>query len=231
MKVVLADTDGRGLVRAAAELRARGAAALAVRTDVRRAADVEDLARRALRAFRAVHIVCNNAGLASPSATSWEKRLADWRLVLDVNLWGVIHGIRTFVPILLEQRTEGHVVNTASAAAFLHVPDGADYVASKQAVVGISESLYLELARARAKVGVSVLCPGWVRTGILDAMVRRSRGVRLRPGLAAAQEELRRQLEKATPPAEIAAQVVAAVRARRLYVLPHPVLGPPYGRA
>src|SRR6516165_9482622 len=113
MKVVLADVEEGALARAEAELRGRGATVLAVRTDVRQASEVEALAEKTLAAFDGVHVVCNNAGVVVIKS-SWEQTLADWEWVLGVNLWGVIHGVRTFVPIMLRQGTAGHIVNTAS---------------------------------------------------------------------------------------------------------------------
>jgi NAD(P)-dependent dehydrogenase (short-subunit alcohol dehydrogenase family) len=197
-----------------------------VRADVSRATEVEALAQESLRAFGAVHILCNNAGLASRPAPSWEKGLQDWELVLGVNLWGVIHGVRTFVPILLAQESEGHVVNTASAAGLICGAFGADYSLSKHAVVSLSESLHLELAALGAKVKVSVLCPGFVKTRILDAVRERSGGAEVRPEAAEMEEDYRRLLAQGTEPAVIAAAVFDAVRAERFYILPHPEIKP-----
>src|SRR5215216_2897924 len=168
MKLVLADVEAEPLARVEREMRANGAEVLAVRTDVSQAADVEALAERTLDAFGAVHVVCNNAGVAL-GKTSWDLTVADWEWVLGVNLWGVIHGIRTFVPIMLQQGTEGHVVNTASLAGLLSAPFMSVYDATKFAVVTISESLSLELALQGAQVKVSVLCPGFVNTNIITS--------------------------------------------------------------
>jgi NAD(P)-dependent dehydrogenase (short-subunit alcohol dehydrogenase family) len=185
-----------------------------VPTDVTQATEVEALARRAREAFGAVHVVCNNAGVAA-FGTAWEQPVADWEWVLGVNLWGVVHGVRTFVPLLLEQG-EGHVVNTASIAGLFTGPFLASYYVSKHAVVALSEVLYKELAARGAGVGVSVLCPGVTRTRIVDAS--RSTGV--------AAGEFRvafaRAMEEAAPPERIAERVVAAIREERFYVLPPP---------
>jgi NAD(P)-dependent dehydrogenase (short-subunit alcohol dehydrogenase family) len=134
MKVVLADVEVDALARAEAELRGRGATVLAVRTDVRQASEVEALAEKTLAAFGGVHVVCNNAGVLLAKA-SWEYTLADWEWVLGVNLWGVIHGVRTFVPIMLRQGTAGHIVNTASSNGFLTDAFIASYDVSKHGVV------------------------------------------------------------------------------------------------
>jgi NAD(P)-dependent dehydrogenase (short-subunit alcohol dehydrogenase family) len=226
MKVVLGDIDEARLGTAAAEIRAAGAEVVAVKADVSRGEGAERLRDEALRAFGAVHVVCNNAGVATPPAPAWEKTLEEWELVLGVNLWGVIHGIRVFLPILLGQETEGHVVNTASAAGLIAIPFGADYLASKHAVVAISEGLHLELAQMGAKVKVSVLCPGYVKTRILEAVDERFRGRAVRPELARQAEEGRRHLDAGTPPAEIAGHVIDAIREERFYVLPHADLNP-----
>ena len=167
MKVVLADVEEDALELAADRLAQRGPV-LAVPTDVSVAESVDELRRQA-EAFGPVHLVCNNAGVstAGPGA-AWEKPVSAWDWVLGVNLWGVIHGIRAFMPGMVE-RDQGHIVNTASIAGFLPFPFAAPYAASKHAVVGISTSIYHELELRGSNVHVSVLCPGWIRTNIADA--------------------------------------------------------------
>jgi NAD(P)-dependent dehydrogenase (short-subunit alcohol dehydrogenase family) len=133
------------------------------------AASVDALAATTLDRFGAVHLVCNNAGVSGTFARSWTTTAEDWRWVFDVNVWGVINGIRTFVPILLEQE-EGHVLNTGSAACFEALPGMAAYAASKHALLGISEALRRELDAAGARVGVTVFIPGGnIRTRILES--------------------------------------------------------------
>ena len=169
MKVVLADVEKNALAQTAAEMHATGATVLAVLTDVSKASDVEVLAQKTLDAFGAIHVVCNNAGVDA-IGSSWESMLNDWQWVMGVNLWGVIHGVRVFVPIMLAQDTEGHIVNTASIAGLLpYHPLSASYHVTKHGVVALSEQLYHELAQRGAKVKVSVLCPGGVSTRIMDA--------------------------------------------------------------
>src|SRR5204863_8593015 len=131
MRIVLADIEQSALDQAQSEMRAAGAEVVGVRTDVSDGAKVKVLADRALEAFGAVHIVCNNAGVASLGAPAWEQSEADWRWVIDVNLWGVIHGIRAFVPIMLKQGDDGHVVNTSSLAGLIALPNAGPYHASK----------------------------------------------------------------------------------------------------
>lgn len=226
MKVVLSDVEEDALQRAEAELRERGADVIAVRTDVSDAADVERLAQETLNAYGAVHIVCNNAGVAGAWGPVWENTLEDWQWIVGVNLWGVIHGVRTFVPIMLKQETEGHIVNTASLAGLMR---GAGiYGVTKQAVVALSESLYNDLALMNAKLHVSVLCPGWVNTRIMDA--ERNRPAALAHSVGQVEGPQREQMEAAVrkfiesgqTPAEIADKVLAAIRDEQLYVITHP---------
>src|SRR6185369_5485033 len=167
MNIVLADVESAALEKAAAEITATGAATLAVRTDVSKGAEVEALANAAVDRFGKVHIVCNNAGVAL-SAPCWTHTTADWEWVLGVNLWGVIHGIRVFLPILVEQQTPAHIVNTASLMGLLTGPYAAAYKASKHAVVALSEVLHADLAERGAQVKVTVLCPAFVNTAIFD---------------------------------------------------------------
>ena len=134
MSVVLADIEVEPLAKLETDLRATGATVLAVRTDVSNADDVENLAVQTLDTFGAVHILCNNAGVVC-SRPIWEHTLADWEWVLGVNLWGVVHGIRAFVPRMLTQETECHIVNTASILGLVRGPGEGIYKVSKHAVV------------------------------------------------------------------------------------------------
>jgi NAD(P)-dependent dehydrogenase (short-subunit alcohol dehydrogenase family) len=168
MKVVLADVDVDALTATEAALNATGAPVLAVVTDVSKAQDVDALAQRTLSAFGGVHLLCNNACVWA-GISAWDTSLSDWEWVLGVNLWGVIHGVHAFVPVMLAQGTAGHIVNTASMAGLLTGRGPAVYRVSKHAVVALSEMLYHQLAQRGAHVKVSVLCPGGVDTQILDA--------------------------------------------------------------
>jgi NAD(P)-dependent dehydrogenase (short-subunit alcohol dehydrogenase family) len=229
MKVVLADVEAEPLGRAERSLRSAGAEVLAVPTDVSKGDQVDRLARQAREAFGAVHVVCNNAGVGATSgAAFWEMTQADWEWVLGVNLWGVINGMRTFTPILLEQE-EGHIVNTASMAGLNTSAPGSMgvYSLTKHAVVALSESLHLSLQIRRAKVGVSVLCPAWVQTQISDSVRNRPAEYPVTepertPQAAAAIEYIRGLVAAGTPPAAIAAIVVDAIHEQRFYVIPHP---------
>src|SRR5579885_2688083 len=153
MKVVLADVEQGALASAERALASGGARVLAVPTDVSKASDVEALAQRTLEAFGAVHVVCNNAGV-SVGGLAWEVTLADWEWILGVNLWGVIHGIRTFVPILLRQGEEGHVVNTASMAGLVSGPGLAPYNVTKHVFAAVRDGRFYILTHPQWKPAI-----------------------------------------------------------------------------
>lgn len=230
MKLALADVDETALAQTENELKAAGTAAIAVRCDVSDGADVETLAARTLDAFGAVHVVCNNAGIA-PLGVVWENTVADWRWTLGVNLWGVIHGVRVFTPILLRQDDEGHVVNTASVAGLIAPPGMGMYNVSKHAVVALSETLHHDLALRGAKVRCSVVCPAYFPSGIAES--ERSRPAALSETRAKTGEDLERdeKMRRAVrsgrlSAADIANRVFEAVRDERFYVLTHPRILP-----
>jgi NAD(P)-dependent dehydrogenase (short-subunit alcohol dehydrogenase family) len=223
MKVVLADVERDALAAATRTLQGAGHAVLAVPTDVSRGEDVEALAARTVAEFGGVHLLCNNAGV-SVAGPLWEHSVRDWEWVLGVNLWGVIHGVRVFVPIMLGQDAEGHVVNTASVAGLTSFPMIGVYNVTKHAVVTLSETLARDLDVAGARVKVSVLCPGFVQTQILDS--DRNRPERMgrdeRPRPAEVEDGIRALIAAGMPPAEVAGRVLDAVRAEQFYVLTHP---------
>jgi NAD(P)-dependent dehydrogenase (short-subunit alcohol dehydrogenase family) len=161
MAVVAADVAVPQLGRVVADLVAAGSRAVAVPTDVSDPAAVAALGQAALDAFGAIHLVCNNAGSLA-MGPAWEVPLEDWRRVVDVNLFGVVHGIRTFVPLMIDQGGPAHIVNTASMGGLVSLPSIGPYVASKHAIVALSEVLVGDLAAVGAPIGVSVLCPGYV---------------------------------------------------------------------
>jgi NAD(P)-dependent dehydrogenase (short-subunit alcohol dehydrogenase family) len=213
------------LTKTEASLTASGASVLAVRTDVSRAAEVEALAQRALEAFGAVHLLCNNAGVGTEAAI-WESTIAEWEWVMGVNLWGVIHGVRVFVPIMLKQDTECHIVNTASMAGLISGPGLGVYKVTKHAVVTLSETLYHELAERGAKVKVSVLCPGIVNTRIMESARNRPGSLPtaqpIGPASAARWESLRQLVPTGMPPEKVADAVFLALRKDQFYILTHP---------
>ena len=229
MKVVLADINKEDLATAEAELTATGATVLAVPTDVSKAGDVETLAQKTLEAFGAVHLLFNNAGVGM-SGTLWENTLADWEWVIGVNLWGVIHGVRTFVPLMLEQDTEGHIVNTSSMAGLTRGDKLGVYRMTKHGVVSLSETLHYELAHRGSKLKVSVLCPGMVKTRMTELGSGRNRPEELRnaPGekeTSPEDEQLRQSrfqgLQWMDPP-EVADKVFDAIQDEKFYIITHP---------
>lgn len=222
MKLVLADVNGDELTAAATRLGEAGATVTGVVTDVSDAAQVDALRDATLDAYGAVHVVCNNAGVGG-GGLSWEIPLDQFEWVLGVDLFGVIHGVHSFTPLLVDQG-EGHIVNTASMAGMLSPTFMAPYNIAKHGVVTLSETLFGELAMAAPGVGVSVLCPGWVNTRIYDA-------ARYAPeagdpdaddmtgGFA---EVVKGFVTDGIDPSQVAAQVLDAVRTRRFYILTHP---------
>lgn len=226
MNVVLADIDEANLAKAEAELKASGATVLAVRTDVSKRADVEQLSRRALEAFGQVHLLFNNAGVGAGGAP-WEATWNDWEWVIGVNLWGVIHGVKVFTPIMLAQNAECHIVNTASAAGLILGGGLGPYSVTKHAVVALSESLYLNLQLRNSLVKVSVLCPGMVRTNIINAeqyrpAELRNEPVEMSPELQARRDAFKAVLESGMPPAQVADAVFDAIGKEQFYILTHP---------
>ena len=228
MGVVLADVEDEALARLEADLRRKGATVLAVKTDVSNAAEVENLAEQTLDAFGAVHILCNNAGVVC-SRPVWEHTLADWEWVLGVNLWGVIHGIRVFVPRMLAQGDACHIVNTASILGLVGGSGEGIYKVSKHGVVVLSETLADELAQKEANIQVHVLCPGWVRTGILDSARNRPDTLQNPKVEAPPHQEtigssrnVRAEMEAGMSPAEVAEHVYNAIQTGTFYIHTHP---------
>ncbi len=227
MRVVLADVDEEGLGEIRSELEKRGTEVLAVPTDVRQAENIDALAAASLEKFGAVHLVFNNAGVLL-SGFAWERTDDDWRWVLDVNLFGVINGVRSFMPILLDQGGPGHIVNTASVGGLMAGPFLSPYVVSKHAVVALTESVYHELATLDTQVGISVLCPGPIATGIGDSE-------RIRPADQSDTRALESEAEKeydsrlssgilsGMEPDEVGRIVFEGLRDDRFWIYTHPV--------
>jgi NAD(P)-dependent dehydrogenase (short-subunit alcohol dehydrogenase family) len=229
MKVVLADIEEGPLADAEKKLADDGASVLAVPTDVTKADQMDALAEKTFATFGTAHVVHNNAGVAT-GGPMWTLTEADWQWVLGVNLWGVIHGVRVFVPRLVEQG-EGHVVNTASMAGLTSAPMMGPYNVSKHGVVTLSETLAAELALHGSPVKVSVLCPGWVNTRINKA--DRNRPAELQPpdGADTTMMDMGRQLldgllKSGLQPSEVASRVLDAIREERFYILTHPEMTP-----
>ena len=230
MKIVLADIQADALKKTEADFEQARIPVLAVRTDVSKSKDVEALADKAFKTFGGVHILCNNAGVA-PGGTVWEHTEKDWEWTLGVNVWGVIHGIRVFVPRMLEQNVDCHVVNTASVAGLLSLPGMSAYCVSKHSVVTLSECLHHDLVEFGSKLKASVLCPAYVPTGISDS--ERNRPAALREDKKKSPEDLKReaQLRHAVQSGRISAEQVAdlvyeAIKAEKFYILPHQKIKP-----
>jgi NAD(P)-dependent dehydrogenase (short-subunit alcohol dehydrogenase family) len=230
MSVVLADIEEKALDAARRSLSEAGRAVEAVVTDVSDGASMEALADAAYGAFGAVHVVHLNAGVAAGGPV-WTLTENDWRWVLGVNLWGVIHGVRTFVPRMLAGGEPGHIVNTASAAGLTSSAMMGAYNVSKHGVVTLSETLQADLAMMGSSIGVSVLCPGWVNTGIGESgrnrpdALRNADGPNLLEGSGGV-SPLKAVLESGLAPSEVAAIVVDAVRTGRFWLLTHPDWNP-----
>ncbi|AYH45082.1 SDR family NAD(P)-dependent oxidoreductase [Azoarcus sp. DN11] len=225
MKIVVADIDAAAAKRVSDALQAAGHRALPVRCDVASPEEVEALAVTSFETFGSVDLLCNNAGIV-PSGRFrpvWEYPLEDWKWSFDVNMMGVAHGLRSFVPRMLAQGTEGHIVTTASVAGLVSGSGSAVYSAAKFAAVRITEALYASLQELGAPIGVTVLCPGLVNTKIYQS--ERNRPQELRPdgGAAEETEELKAIAANlyagAISPADVAEQVIGAVRANQLYLL------------
>jgi NAD(P)-dependent dehydrogenase (short-subunit alcohol dehydrogenase family) len=232
-RLVVADVEESALAECAEQLSHLGTDCVPVVTDVADAESVRLLADTAVERFDVVHVLCNSAGVSARRPITG-MALEDWRWVIDVDLWGVIHGVHHFLPILLDQ-DEAHIVNVASMAGLLAFPMGAPYNAAKAAVVSLSETLFHELTLLNARVGVTVVCPGGLQTRFLES--ERNRPPNLQPGhrpmLATTPvfEEINSRSRvliesEGMPPQEAAARVVSAVRKGEFYVLTHDVFRP-----
>ena len=230
MKLVLADVDGAALAQTVDDLRAAGADAIGVPTDVSDAAQVEALALAALDAFGKVHLLFNNAGVGVGGFV-WENTARDWAWVFGVNVMGVAHSVRVFTPIMLRQNEPAHIVNTASVAGLLSPPAMGVYNASKHAVVSLTETLYNDLQNAGGQVGCSLLCPAFVPTGIADAERARPETLRNNTGPTRSQLAAGKQLQRAVQSGKLSAKDVAemafeAIEAGRFYIITHEAILP-----
>lgn len=228
MKVVLADVEAEPLKAAEASIKASGGTAIGVLTNVMHEADVKRLADTAFDTWGNVHVLCNNAGVAGGAGADgiWNIPAEDWTWVLGVNFHGVLHGIRHFVPRMLKQGDAGHIVNTASVAGLVTGGSGTPYTVSKHGVVALSETLYKDFKARGAKLSVSVLCPGWVDTKIIESV--RNRPAELKPASEAAPSRemlarlqvVRGFLKEGFKPGEIAGLVLDAIRSETFYIVP-----------
>ncbi len=222
--IVIADVQDDALDAASRSIAdAHGVDVLAVRTDVSKVEQVDALAAATIERFGTVNLVCNNAGVAG-GGDPWFGGIESWQWVMNVNFWGVVHGVRSFLPHLAAAG-QGHIVNTASMAGLIPGFSPA-YDASKHAVVAITEGLYGTLRTAGLPIGVSCLCPGWIRTSILDAERNWPDELGERPAVDPAGEVARkyvgRAIDEGMQPAAVADHVIDAVRAGRYWVFPNP---------
>jgi NAD(P)-dependent dehydrogenase (short-subunit alcohol dehydrogenase family) len=224
MDLALADVDEVNLSSVQEEVLAKGVRTITLKVDVSNAQQVEIFRDQTLTRLGGVHVVCNNAGV-SPLGAVWENSAADWQWILGVNLWGVVHGVRAFAPHLIAQ-DEGHIINTASVSGLISPPGSGAYNVTKHAVVALSESLHHDLRERNSKVGVSVLCPAYVPTGIVDS--ERNRPKELAASTKSEQTLAREaMLRKAVKSGKVSADkvaqaVVAAIKEERFYILTHP---------
>ena len=235
MKLVLSDIRDEALHTTIKELNAKGANVVGLAGDVANAGDIEALATMAIEKFGAVHLLFNNAGVGCGGLV-WENTVKDWEWVLNVNLWGVIHGVRIFTPLMLDAAKkdpgyEGHIVNVASVAGLLAPHLMGVYNVSKHAVVALSESLFHDLAQTESRVQTSVLCPGFTPTGISHSHISRPAELKNSgapsESMVAAQAMMSKAVQGGTlTAADVANCVFDAVRAGQFYVLSHPKFMP-----
>ncbi len=226
MQVVLADIEEAALERAVNQLKERQARVLGVVVNTMVQTSVQSLAEQAISEFGKVHVLCNNAGVASTTGVAgagiWETPNTDWDWVMGVNFYGVLYGLQAFVPHMLEHGEQGHIVNTASLASLM--PGGGTYGVSKHGVLSLTETLYNDLKTRNAAIGASVLCPGFVKTQIIQS--ERNRPSELATGGADATEEMiapaQALIDQGKDPADIANAVFESIEQDRLYILPHP---------
>jgi NAD(P)-dependent dehydrogenase (short-subunit alcohol dehydrogenase family) len=224
MKVVLADVEPDALRETTRHFEDQGREVCMVRTDVSQPDSVSELAEKTLETFGAAHVLCNNAGVFA-AGLSWQAPQSDYDWVFGVNVWGVVHGLRSFVPIMLEQGEEAHIVNTASMAAVTAAPFTAPYYMSKAAVLSLSETLYLEMQAKGAPIGVSVLCPELVNTAIGGGERNRPAHLERKAGEGESDERdlvetaIRAATKTGLDPRVLADRAIEAIRDDRFYVL------------
>ncbi len=232
MKVVIADIEEPALKQAEKTLKAGGAKVLAVRTDVSKISDIEALAQKAMDTYGGVHLLFNNAGVNTDISLRkpvWENTLSDWEWMIGVNLRGVVYGIKVFMPIMLRQNTECHIVNTASMAGLLAEPQLIIYATTKAGVISLSEGLYLQLKQKNSPIGVSVLCPAFVSSRIFEAERNRPAGLKNPPEPPRPREQaaLVKQFSQAAPtlsPEQSADIVFKAIQEGTFYIFTDPLV-------
>ncbi|MCO1577502.1 SDR family NAD(P)-dependent oxidoreductase [Crossiella sp. SN42] len=220
-QLVLSDVDGDALD---ALVESFGDKAIGVRADVAKAEDVEALAERTYAEFGAAHVLCNNAGIGT-SNLFWRISLAEWKRAIDINLWGVIHGMHAFLPRMMRQ-DQGHIVNTASMSGLLAGMGTSAYAATKHAVVGLTETVQHELALTGSPLRTSVLCPAWTRSNIAASTPPAAGEGPEAELMAKSSEAISAAVRNGKPASEVAEAVLDAVREQRFWVLTHPEFSP-----
>ncbi|HML23864.1 MAG TPA: SDR family NAD(P)-dependent oxidoreductase [Aggregatilinea sp.] len=229
MIVVLSGINYDNLMYAAQALEPTGATTYCIQADVSKEADINALAEATLDAFGSVDLLVNSAGVAAGGSV-WESSLADWEWVIDVNLWGMLYPLHTFVPIMLAQNTESHIVNICSTAGLVPYHPLAPYQVTKHAVLALSENLYHSFAQRKVKTGVTVVCPGFVKTRIADAERNRPPELQNLPDETFALPDtmvanFHKAVDGGMPPEEVAEATFRAIQNRQFYVLTHPEYG------
>lgn len=233
MKIVIADVEEKALKQAEKTLKAGGADVLAVRTDVSKLTDIETLAQKTQDKYGGVHLLFNNAGVNTDISLRkpvWESTLHDWEWMIGVNLWGNIYGMKVFLPIMMEQKSEGHIVNTSSMAGLIAEPQLIIYAVTKAGIVALTEGLFFQLKQVNSPIGVSVLCPAFVSSKLFDA--ERNRPESLKNGHRQQQQPrpeamLVTQFSKVSPtltPGQSADIVFKAIRKGTFYIFTDPLV-------
>ena len=230
MRLVLADISDTLLNSTVQELRQTGAEVIGVVTDVAKESDIQTLADQAYAQFGHVHLLVNNAGVAF-AKSAWETTAKDWEWIMGINLYGITHALRIFIPRMLASDEVAHIVNTASVAGLIAEPALAAYNVSKFGVVALSESLHHDLSLRKSKIGVSVLCPSWVKTRIIDAERNRKTEDRIQADQLEKVSQktgaaINKAVEAGISPQQVASDVITAVKANTFYILTHPETKP-----
>ena len=224
MRLVIADIETDALEDAGRALRDAGADVVTEHVDVAESAAVERLAERAWSAYGGVSVLCNNAGVIENNVATWEYTLDDWNWVLGINVMGVVHGIRAFVPRMIDDGAPGHIVNTASLGGLITSPTNPIYIVSKHAVVALSETLQHDFTARELPLGCSVLCPGFVRTAIASSDRNRANAPVLSGSAARIRERFQQGIDRGLEPEAVGDLVVAAIREDRFYIHTDPAL-------
>lgn len=232
MKVVIADIEEPSLQQAEKTLRERGADVLAVRTDVSKLPDVESLAKMTVAKYGGVHLLFNNAGVNTDISLRkpiWDTTLNDWQWMIGVNLWGVIYGMRVFLPIMMKQNEQGYIVNTSSMAGLIAEPQLVIYATTKAGIIALSEGYYFQLKQANSPIGISVLCPAFVSSKLFDAERNRPENLKNKnePPAPHPTAQLVSQFNKVSPtltPEQSADIVFKAIGAGQFYIFTDPLV-------